>query len=273
MDYAHISTFIDLMDSRSFNRTAGRLNITQSTVSHRIQALEKELNVALFSRSRGGTTPTPAGDRFLEHAHALAQQWNTAKHHVELSKGFEKALRIGFQHDLSTHMWANTVGRLRQEFPDTRLNVELDYSLQMNRDVLNGELDLAVVYTQMPLPDLHFEHIGDVPYVLVSDREISVETYIFPDISAQFSIDHRLKHPELTGAPITCGKSRGIMNMLQLQGGASYLMIEDALKLCDENPEFQIAPNAQINQAMYICVNLRHRHDHRVMRIKKIIKS
>jgi hypothetical protein len=33
-----IETFLDLMETRNFNRTAERLNITQSTVSHRIKA-------------------------------------------------------------------------------------------------------------------------------------------------------------------------------------------------------------------------------------------
>jgi len=40
MQIEHLETFLDLMETNSFNRTAERLNLTQSTVSGRIQALD-----------------------------------------------------------------------------------------------------------------------------------------------------------------------------------------------------------------------------------------
>ena len=50
-----IETFLDLCDTRSFNRTADRLGVTQSTVSGRVKALETALGHRLFIRSRAGT--------------------------------------------------------------------------------------------------------------------------------------------------------------------------------------------------------------------------
>ena len=47
-----IETFIDLCDTRSFNRTAEKLGVTQSTISGRIRALEAILERTLFTRSR-----------------------------------------------------------------------------------------------------------------------------------------------------------------------------------------------------------------------------
>ncbi len=55
MQIEWIETFLDLLDTRSFNKSAERLNITQSTVSARINALETEIGKKLFSRSRAGT--------------------------------------------------------------------------------------------------------------------------------------------------------------------------------------------------------------------------
>ena len=68
MQIVLIETFLDLMETRNFNRTAERLNITQSTVTHSIKAQESVLERTLFARNKGGTQPTPAGLRF--HAHA-----------------------------------------------------------------------------------------------------------------------------------------------------------------------------------------------------------
>ena len=50
-----IETFLDLCETRSFNRTADRLNLNQSTVSARINTLEAVLGKRLFTRSRAGT--------------------------------------------------------------------------------------------------------------------------------------------------------------------------------------------------------------------------
>ena len=64
MQPEQIETFLDLCQTRSFNRTAERLGVTQSTVSGRVAALEEALEVRLFDRSRAGTALTPEGRRF-----------------------------------------------------------------------------------------------------------------------------------------------------------------------------------------------------------------
>ena len=58
-----LETFLDLVQSRSFHRTAERLEVTQSTISARVQALESALGARLFNRSRAGTDLTIEGQR------------------------------------------------------------------------------------------------------------------------------------------------------------------------------------------------------------------
>ena len=60
MQIALIETFLDLMETRNFNRTAERLNITQSTVTHRINALEGMFGRKLFARNKGGKASVEA---------------------------------------------------------------------------------------------------------------------------------------------------------------------------------------------------------------------
>ena len=62
-----LDTFLDLVDTRSFHRSAERLAITQSTVSARVQVLEQAIGARLFSRSRAGTQLTTEGLKFLPH--------------------------------------------------------------------------------------------------------------------------------------------------------------------------------------------------------------
>ena len=77
-----VDTFLDLLETRSFHRTAERLGLTQSTVSARVQALERELGARLFTRSRAGTDLTPEGRRFEPHARSLRHAWGEARRSV-----------------------------------------------------------------------------------------------------------------------------------------------------------------------------------------------
>ena len=94
-----IDTFLDLCETRSFNRTAERLGVTQSTVSGRVRALEKLLGRRLFQRSRSGTELTTEGLMFAPHARSLRVAWAEALHAARHAGDSAMTLRIGLQHD------------------------------------------------------------------------------------------------------------------------------------------------------------------------------
>ena len=74
-----LDTFLDLIETRSFHRTAERLHVTQSTISARLKALEQALGGRLFTRSRAGTDLTTEGLKFETHARALRHAPKTPK--------------------------------------------------------------------------------------------------------------------------------------------------------------------------------------------------
>jgi DNA-binding transcriptional LysR family regulator len=57
-----------ISDTESFTTAAGQLEMSQSSLSHAIAGLEKELGVRLFERGRRGAQATDAGRRVLVHA-------------------------------------------------------------------------------------------------------------------------------------------------------------------------------------------------------------
>ncbi|MDP6812779.1 MAG: LysR family transcriptional regulator, partial [Alphaproteobacteria bacterium] len=56
MNIEHLRTFLDVAQTGSFHRSARRLNVSQSTVSARIKALEDSLDRVLFNRTKTGAT-------------------------------------------------------------------------------------------------------------------------------------------------------------------------------------------------------------------------
>ena len=57
----------------TFSDAAHELRTVQPAVSTRIKRLEAELGQALFRRHRWGVSLTPAGERLLPYARAIAQ--------------------------------------------------------------------------------------------------------------------------------------------------------------------------------------------------------
>ncbi|MEC9342264.1 MAG: LysR family transcriptional regulator [Pseudomonadota bacterium] len=273
-----IETFLDLMETSSFNRTAERLGITQSTVSSRIQALETALERRLFQRSRAGTKPTPAGLRFLDHARNLRHEWNQASRAVRRVHDFDQALRIGIQHDLAASRIGEWMADFRSVLPGTHFYVELDYSNQMNADLLAGDLDLAVVFTPRHLPDLVFEPVGEVVYRMVSGEagllaEITPERYIFANYSPTFDRMHRRIASALVDAPQASGQDLVVAGMLAALGGSAYVLEETALAMVADQGYRFVEDAPAISQPVYAAVHLQHRHSHIHRRLHNVIRK
>ena len=156
-----IETFLDLCDTRSFNKTADRLGVTQSTISGRIQSLEATLGRTLFTRSRAGTELTLEGLKFEPHARLLRHSWAEALHATRSAGTAAMTLRVGMQHDLTGNMIGGWVRDFREALPDTAFYIEADYSPAMSSDLLIGALDFGMMYTARMHPDLYFEMLGE----------------------------------------------------------------------------------------------------------------
>lgn len=260
-----IETFLDLMETRSFNRTAERLNITQSTVSHRVKALEAQFSRKLFTRNKGGTVPTAAGLRFLDYAKALQNQWHEATRAVAGAGALERSMRLGIQHDLAEIFVGPWLAAIRREFPATEIYMEADYSNQMNRELAAGDLDLAILYTPHYLPDLHYERIGELHYRMISvaARDIAgikAETYIRASYSPAFDRIHRLALPHLSAAPVAAGQNMAITGLLGTLGAAAYVTSATAARLSDIGAAMIVEDAPVIQQTVYAATSLRARH-------------
>lgn len=260
-----LETFLDLMETRSFNRTAERLGVTQSTVSSRVKALESALGRSLFTRSRAGTQPTAAGQRFLESARALRREWNEGRRAVRSVGAFDRAMRFGIQPDLAATQIGDWVSEFREVLPEASFYIELDYSQQMSADVLSGEMDFAVLFTPKHLPDLHYEAVGEVTYRMVSTHatrlaEVVPERYVFANYSPAFDKAHRQVLPDFGGAPVASGQNATVCGLLTSLGGSAFVLEDSARELVDSGQCRFVADVEPIQQGVYAALHLRHRH-------------
>ncbi|MDJ1017707.1 MAG: LysR family transcriptional regulator [Paracoccaceae bacterium] len=272
-----IDTFLDLVETRSFNKTADRTGVTQSTVSARISALEKTLGRRLFTRSRAGTELTTAGLRFEPHARGLKHAWTEALRAAQSAENTALAMRIGLQIDLGATHAGDWVAAFQAVLPETAFYLELDYSIQMCADLASGRLDFGVLYSPRNLPDLHFESVGEVSYRLVSSigperADIDPASYIRASFAPAFDAQHQRLFPELSDAPVASGQNIAVASLLTASGGAAFVLNETAQALVSEG--FHIVKNAPaIPQTVYAAFHLRHRHSSAHRRLVRIVRS
>ena len=141
-----------------------------------------------------------------------------------------------------------------------------------------GHLDLALLFTPKPLPDLHFESVGEIASRMVSteaDRLAGIrpDRYIQPNYSPAFAQTHALLHPGLAGAQVGSGQNAAVAGLLQQLGGATYLLEETvrALAAAGEAREVRDAP--PITQTVFAALHLRNRHRSTHRRLVRLLKA
>lgn len=277
MQIDQIETFLDLLDTSSFNRTADRLDITQSTVSGRIKALEKALGERLFERSRSGTQPTTAALRLEPHARVLRRAWADAQADVR-PYGAAVMLRIGIQHDLLDNHAGDWLSALRSALPECGFYVDGDYSRQMCRDLENGALDLGVVFTPRPSPDLYFESMGEIPYRMISTNartlaQVKALDYILPNYAPAFAQTHASLLPGLSEGTVSSGQAAAVRGLLVALHGTTYLPSEMADALITDCTVHPVEDAPTIAQPVFVAMHLRNRHRAGYRRMAKVLRG
>jgi DNA-binding transcriptional LysR family regulator len=226
MDIEFARTFLAVAASGNFVSASAHLHVTQSTVSARIQKLESELGVRLFRRGRGGAELTASGQRFLRHAKNLVRTLEQARQDVGLPGGFRGSLTLSGR----IALWEGFLPRwshwLRQAAPDLALRQEIGFEEDMMRCLVEGSIDLGVMYTPERRPGLGSEWLFDEQMVLVSaDPHCPwpdpnyVQVNWGPEFYAQFGSAFPSHPPPAQHANI----GWLAMQLMRQQGGSAYL--------------------------------------------------
>ena len=252
MDTELARTFLAVVTVGNFVNAAERLHVTQSTVSTRIRTLETVLGRRLFVRNKGGTTLTAAGRHFQKHAATLVRTVEQARHDVGVAQGFRASVTIGARFGLWEQFLAHLLPGLLKGAPDVALRAEIGLEGDLMRGLIEGHIDIGVMYTPESRPGLEIEHLFDERLVLVStDRRAepgSGPEYVYVDWGPEFYARHSVSFPNFAGPSITVNIGwLGLQHVLE-NGGSGYfprrivqsLLTQGRLHLAGGAPEFSM---------------------------------
>src|SRR5690606_13693200 len=170
MDTELARTFLSVVAAGNFVKAAEKLFVTQSTVSARIQSLEQQLGCRLFERNKAGSTLTPAGRLFQKHATALLRTVERARQDAGIAQGFRASLTLGGRVGGWEGLLRPLLGGLREQAEAVARRAETGSEEDFMQGLVEGRVDIAIMYPQQSGPGLIVERLADEELVLVSSR-------------------------------------------------------------------------------------------------------
>jgi LysR family transcriptional regulator, flagellar master operon regulator len=219
-------TFLEVVTTGSFVAAAERLHVTQSTVSTRIQALEQELGRPLFLRNKAGAVLTPAGTQFQRHAIAIIRLWEQARQDASVPAGHTALLRIGGEAGLWNRLLYKWVPWMRANARNVALRCELGLSDGLIHNLVEGLLDIGVMYAPQSRPGLVVDVLVQEELVLLEAPAPAEQDWpgdhIYVDWGQEFHRSHRLRFPDRPSPGLFVGLGTlGFEHMLR-HGGSGY---------------------------------------------------
>ncbi|MGO8151841.1 LysR family transcriptional regulator [Rhizobium leguminosarum] len=144
MDLSSIEIFLAVASDRSVTKAAKAVGRVPSNVTTRVQQLEEDLGVSLFSRDGKKMTLTREGETFLGYANrfmALALEARQAVRPLAPSG----TLRVGTMESTAASRLPAALTQFNQMWPDVSLHLTMGASRDLTRDVLSDALDCALI--------------------------------------------------------------------------------------------------------------------------------
>lgn len=265
MDTELARTFLTVISVGNFINAAEHLHVSQSTISTRIHTLEEQLGCSLFVRNKAGASLTAAGRIFQKHASTLVRTVELARQDIGIPKGFRGTLTIGSRIGLWEQFLLKWLPLMQKSTPDVSIRAEIGFESDLMLGLVEGRIDIGVMYTPQSRPGLKVEHLFEEKLVLVSTNPRGApepETgYVLVDWGPEFYIRHSASFPNFTGPALTANIGwLGLQHVLE-NSGSGYFPIRLVQSHLQSKRLFVIANAPEFSLPAYVIYALERDED------------
>ena len=133
----------------SFTRAAARLGLTQSGLTHMMNALEREIGFPLLVRGRSGVRLTSAGERLLPTVHEFLQASARLEEQIAVQSGQRReSIRVAAYSSVCMHWLPTIVQQFRWARPDVSVDIRMGSVEEIYRWLREGTVDLSFASRQ-----------------------------------------------------------------------------------------------------------------------------
>ena len=215
---------IVVSESKSMNKAAERLYISQPTLSSAIHSLEEELNIKIFNRTNQGVVLTNDGKDFLLQARQIYQQYEMMKDRYSDSNSIRRKFKVSAQHySFATKAFVETVKKYGTSKYD--LEISETRTLDVINDVGNSISEVGILF----LCDYNRKYLER----LFAERSLK----FYKLTTARAFVYLYRKHPLAKKTSITFDDLRDYPNMSFDQGENSSFFLNEEILTENDYPQ------------------------------------
>ncbi|MEM9265211.1 MAG: LysR family transcriptional regulator [Cyanobacteria bacterium P01_F01_bin.13] len=195
---SQLRALVAIATTQNFSEAALELNLSQSTISHSIAALETELGVVLVKRGRHGATLTPVGEAVCAKAQQMQQNLDDIGQLASQARGVEGGqVRVIAFRSLASNVLPGAIARLHTAYPNIQVTItELDELRDFEQALSEGKADIAVAEL---LPEETFDSL-----MVMKDPCIGLLPPECPINTPKLTWEHLHEYPIITSVHSSC---------------------------------------------------------------------
>ncbi|MCP4114361.1 MAG: LysR family transcriptional regulator [Desulfobacteraceae bacterium] len=167
MELYQLRTFVAVAKEKHLTRAAQRLNTSQPSVSAHIKALEQELGIPLFQRSKKGMALTDQGEIMLNKAKTVLDSSFDLLNQAEKIKGQPVGgIKIGINTHPDILRITSLFDQMQTLYPQLTLQLIQSSSTRVEKHLKTGELDCGYMLGPPTSPGIKTRFLRSVDFLV-----------------------------------------------------------------------------------------------------------
>ncbi len=172
MNIETLKIFCDLVELRSFSKTAERHFISQSAVSQQIAQLEMTHKCQLLDRKKRPFELTKSGELFYNAGKDILERYEALRSELNsLEKHTTKRINVAAIFSIGMHSLPAYVKKFMAKYPEVNVHIEYFSSRRIYELVLQGGVDIGLVAVPKKDKNIEIYDFEDESLVLVCSPE------------------------------------------------------------------------------------------------------
>ncbi len=218
MQIENFKIFADLVETKSFSKSAKLNGITQSAVSQQARAMERHFKTLLIDRSQKQFQLTREGQRVYDAAKEMLHTYEKLLSELqEMKKVISGTIRISTIYSIGLHELPPFIKKFLHDFPSVNVRVEYRRSNLVYEDILHNSVDFGLVafpvkqrqIEVLPFRNDHLVLITHPQHQLAKRTDIEVKDLtgqkfigFDPDIPTRKAVDQIFREHKLEIEPV-----------------------------------------------------------------------
>ena len=218
MQIENLKIFSDLVETKSFSKSAKLNGLTQSAVSQQARAMERHFKALLVDRSQKQFQLTREGQRVYESAKEMLHAYDTLLSELqEMKKVISGMIRISTIYSIGLHELPAYIKKFLHDYPSVNVRVEYRRSNLVYEDILHNAVDFGLVAFPaktrqieiIPFRNDHLVVIAHPQHALAKRHEVEIKDLagqkfisFDPDIPTRKAVDQIFRDNKLEIEPV-----------------------------------------------------------------------